>query len=237
MQVAQSLAIDHRLTYRAGSKIFPARRRSIKRHHVRMFTGTVQTRDRLRFGRDSEQKVTAISVFDNGSAVRRGSVSAGEIGQLRYTRYRSAHNGPIAIGCSKEFVRDLTTPAINGAGALMDYCCYGANLAARLLGRPESVTGMRGFFLADPDLSRYSLISMMLLIFVARQFLRQLLIATSRVEEEDVLRLFVWSLTLLTGVSYIYATTLAGPLIAIQLISVGGLGVAFLIWIFVRELT
>ena len=52
-------------------------------------------------------------------------------------------NGPIAIGCSKEFVRDLTTPEINGAGALMDYCCYGANLAARLLGRPESVTGMR----------------------------------------------------------------------------------------------
>ena len=99
------------------------------------------------------------------------------------------------------------------------------------------IHGAYDFFLSDPELSRFSLISMMLLIFVARQFLRQLLIATSRVEEEDVLRLFVWSLTLLTGVSYIYATTLAGPLIAIQLISVGGLGVAFLIWIFVRELT
>ena len=71
---------------------------------------------------------------------------AGDIGQIRYTRYRSAHNGPIAIGCSKQFVRDLTTPEINGAGALMDYCCYGANLAARLLGRPQNVTGMRGFF-------------------------------------------------------------------------------------------
>ena len=71
---------------------------------------------------------------------------AGEIGEIRYTRYRSAHNGPIAIGCSREFVRDLTTPEINGAGALMDYCCYGANLAARLLGRAQSVTGMRGFF-------------------------------------------------------------------------------------------
>ncbi len=71
---------------------------------------------------------------------------AGDIGEIRYTRYRSAHNGPIAIGCRKEFIRDLTTPEINGAGALMDYCCYGANLAARLLGRPQSVTGMRGFF-------------------------------------------------------------------------------------------
>ena len=70
----------------------------------------------------------------------------GDIGQIRYTRYRSAHNGPIAIGCSKSFVRDLTTPEINGAGALMDYCCYGAKLAARLLGRARSVTGMRGFF-------------------------------------------------------------------------------------------
>src|SRR5579872_1514455 len=71
---------------------------------------------------------------------------AGEVGTLRYTRYRSAHNGPIAIGCSPQFVQDLTTPEINGAGALMDYCCYGANLAARLLGRAQSVTGMRGFF-------------------------------------------------------------------------------------------
>jgi ribosomal protection tetracycline resistance protein len=49
---------------------------------VRMFSGTVRTRDRLRFGQDAERKVTAISVFDHGSAVRRGEVSAGEIGKL-----------------------------------------------------------------------------------------------------------------------------------------------------------
>ena len=75
---------------------------------------------------------------------------AGDIGELRYTRYRSAHNGPIAIGCDPSFVRDLTTPEINGAGAFMDYCCYGANLAARLLGLPASVTGMRGYFGTEP---------------------------------------------------------------------------------------
>jgi predicted dehydrogenase len=75
---------------------------------------------------------------------------AGDIGELRYTRYRSAHSGPIAIGCHPSFVRDLTTPAINGAGALMDYCCYAADLAARLLGLPQSVTGMRGFFGDEP---------------------------------------------------------------------------------------
>jgi ribosomal protection tetracycline resistance protein len=50
--------------------------------YVRMFSGTVRARDRLRFGQDVEGKVTAISVFDDGSAERRGAVSAGEIGKL-----------------------------------------------------------------------------------------------------------------------------------------------------------
>jgi ribosomal protection tetracycline resistance protein len=50
--------------------------------YVRMFSGTVRTRDRLRCGENGEQKVTAISVFDQGAAVRRTSVSAGEIGKL-----------------------------------------------------------------------------------------------------------------------------------------------------------
>ncbi len=77
-------------------------------------------------------------------------VQAGEIGEVRYTRYRSAHSGPVAIGCSPEFVRDLTTPSINGAGALMDYCCYGANLAALLLGRPLRVTGIRAYLGSEP---------------------------------------------------------------------------------------
>ena len=50
--------------------------------YVRMFAGTVGVRDRLHFGRDGEGKVTAISVFERGSAVRRESVSAGQIGKL-----------------------------------------------------------------------------------------------------------------------------------------------------------
>src|SRR2546422_8457841 len=50
--------------------------------YVRMFSGTVRTRDRLRFGRNAECKVTAISVFDQGKTVRRASLSAGEIGKL-----------------------------------------------------------------------------------------------------------------------------------------------------------
>jgi ribosomal protection tetracycline resistance protein len=50
--------------------------------YVRMFSGTLRVRDRLQFRGDSGGKVTAISVFDRGSAVRRASVAAGQIGKL-----------------------------------------------------------------------------------------------------------------------------------------------------------
>ncbi|MEU5955561.1 translation factor GTPase family protein [Streptomyces sp. NPDC047525] len=51
--------------------------------YVRMFAGTVRTRDRLPFGGGREGKVTAVSVFDRGSADPREGVSAGQIGKLR----------------------------------------------------------------------------------------------------------------------------------------------------------
>jgi ribosomal protection tetracycline resistance protein len=50
--------------------------------YVRMFSGTVRTRDRVRIGQDVERKVTAINVFDHGSSVRRTSLSAGQIGKV-----------------------------------------------------------------------------------------------------------------------------------------------------------
>ncbi|HEV3226752.1 MAG TPA: translation factor GTPase family protein [Acidimicrobiales bacterium] len=46
--------------------------------YVRMFSGAVHVRDRL----DGHRKVTAIRVFDRGSAVERGSICARQIGQL-----------------------------------------------------------------------------------------------------------------------------------------------------------
>jgi ribosomal protection tetracycline resistance protein len=57
---------------RAGEKIA----------YVRMFSGAVHTRDRLRVGRDGEEKVTAISVFDRDGADGNASVGAGEIAKL-----------------------------------------------------------------------------------------------------------------------------------------------------------
>ena len=50
--------------------------------YVRMFSGTVQMRDRLHFGREGEGKVTGIGVFDHGTAVQRSSASSGEIAKL-----------------------------------------------------------------------------------------------------------------------------------------------------------
>ncbi len=50
--------------------------------YVRLFSGTVHARDWLQFGRNNEAKVTAISIFERGSAVQRASVAAGQIGKL-----------------------------------------------------------------------------------------------------------------------------------------------------------
>ncbi len=53
---------------------------------VRLFSGTLQVRDRLRFDRGTEArdagKITAISVFDRGAAESRATLTAGRIGRL-----------------------------------------------------------------------------------------------------------------------------------------------------------
>ena len=74
---------------------------------------------------------------------------AGDIGRVFSTRYRSAHNGPRALGCSEYFCEWLYDSELNGAGALMDYCCYGAALAAAVLGRPSTVTGVSNRLVHD----------------------------------------------------------------------------------------
>jgi ribosomal protection tetracycline resistance protein len=50
--------------------------------YARLFSGTVQVRDRVLFSGRKSGQVTAISVFDHGPAVRRSSVVAGQIGKL-----------------------------------------------------------------------------------------------------------------------------------------------------------
>jgi predicted dehydrogenase len=71
-------------------------------------------------------------------------VEQGAIGRVWQTRYRAAHAGPREMGCSAAFSEWLYNPALNGGGALIDYCCYGALLARVLLGVPSRVTGVKG---------------------------------------------------------------------------------------------
>src|SRR5262245_44381589 len=50
--------------------------------YARLFAGTLSIRDRVRFGRDGEGKVTALAVFDSGPAAQQTSASAGAIAKI-----------------------------------------------------------------------------------------------------------------------------------------------------------
>lgn len=69
---------------------------------------------------------------------------SGQIGEVRKIVVRDGHRGPKQIGVGPEFLEWLTDPELNGAGALMDFGCYGANLSTWLLDgqRPISVTAV-----------------------------------------------------------------------------------------------
>jgi predicted dehydrogenase len=88
-------------------------------------------------------------------------ILAGDIGQVTYFKQRSAHNGPKEIGCDPHFVEWLYDEEKNGAGALMDYCCYSADMCARFLGLPRQVTGFRAVLVKDYPLPDDSAIILM----------------------------------------------------------------------------
>lgn len=66
------------------------------------------------------------------------------IGPLRKVVVHDGHAGPKEIGVPAEFLAWLTDPAENGAGALTDFGCYGANLVTWLMrgAAPVSVTAV-----------------------------------------------------------------------------------------------
>ena len=70
--------------------------------------------------------------------------AAGELGELRKFVVHDGHQGPAEIGVNQEFLEWLTDPLYNGAGALTDFGCYGANLITALMNneRPVSVTAV-----------------------------------------------------------------------------------------------
>src|SRR5262249_35717047 len=65
-------------------------------------------------------------------------------GEIRKMVAMDGHQGPREIGVGPEFLGWLTDPVKNGAGALFDFGCYGANLMTWMMDdqRPLAVTAL-----------------------------------------------------------------------------------------------
>jgi predicted dehydrogenase len=66
------------------------------------------------------------------------------LGGIRKAVIRDGHQGPREINVPPEFFAWLTDPVKNGAGALFDFGCYGANIMTWLMdnARPSTVTAV-----------------------------------------------------------------------------------------------
>lgn len=71
-------------------------------------------------------------------------VREGALGEIRKVVVHDGHKGPQEIGVEPEFLSWLTDPARNGAGALFDFGCYGADLMTWLMqgAAPTAVTAV-----------------------------------------------------------------------------------------------
>lgn len=67
-----------------------------------------------------------------------------KIGEIRRVVVHDGHQGPKEIGVSPDFLKWLTDPEQNGAGALYDFGCYGVDLMTWLMRgeTPETVTAV-----------------------------------------------------------------------------------------------
>ncbi|MDQ6813445.1 MAG: Gfo/Idh/MocA family oxidoreductase [Bacteroidota bacterium] len=79
------------------------------------------------------------------------TVNKDSIGQIKKMVVHDGHQGPKEIGCSPEFLSWLTDPVLNGAGALNDFGCYGADLMTWFMkgARPIAVTAITRHYKPD----------------------------------------------------------------------------------------
>lgn len=72
------------------------------------------------------------------------TIGKDSIGAIRKMVAHDGHQGPKEIGCSADFLKWLTDPVLNGAGALNDFGCYGADLMTWLMhgNKPIAVTAV-----------------------------------------------------------------------------------------------
>lgn len=78
-------------------------------------------------------------------------VNEDSIGKIRKMVAHDGHQGPREIGCSEEFLAWLTDPVLNGAGALNDFGCYGADLMTWLMHgqRPIAISAVAKHYKPD----------------------------------------------------------------------------------------
>ena len=79
------------------------------------------------------------------------TISADSIGAIKKMVVHDGHQGPKEIGCSSEFLSWLTDPVMNGAGALNDFGCYGADLMTWFMHgkKPIAVTAITRHYKPD----------------------------------------------------------------------------------------
>ena len=82
--------------------------------------------------------------YGSNELAYRLTINENKIGDLRKIVFHTGHQGPIEIGCNKEFLEWLTDPVLNGGGAITDFGCYGADLATWFMKgeQPISVTAV-----------------------------------------------------------------------------------------------
>ena len=73
-------------------------------------------------------------------------------GEIRRMVAMDGHEGPQEIGVGPEFLAFLRDPLRNGAGALFDFGCYGANLMTWLMGNQAPIAVMAMTRRIKPDI-------------------------------------------------------------------------------------
>lgn len=79
------------------------------------------------------------------------TIETDSLGKIKKMVFHDGHQGPKEIGCSKEFLAWLTDSVKNGAGALNDFGCYGADLMTWLMHgkKPIAVTAVTRHYKTD----------------------------------------------------------------------------------------
>jgi len=106
-----------------------------------MAASGADAREMERLAREAGIKlmVNYVSAWPESTQEALRRIEAGEIGNIQKLIVQFGHEGPKEIGTSKYFSDWLYDPVKNGAGALMDFGCYGADWAMVLKGRPKRV--------------------------------------------------------------------------------------------------